>query len=54
MGIIDARDMTSVVTKALLPQRVPYGFHGRWLGPEELDGQRLYVHVRTEMATRQM
>ncbi|HTO52283.1 MAG TPA: carotenoid oxygenase family protein [Myxococcota bacterium] len=30
--IIDARDLTAPpVARVLLPQRVPYGFHGRWL-----------------------
>ena len=54
MWVIDARDVTSVVAKVLLPQRLPYGFHGRWFGPEEHDGQRPYVRVRTEIRTRLM
>jgi carotenoid cleavage dioxygenase-like enzyme len=49
LWIIDARDMTSVVAKVLLPQRVHCGFHGHWFGREKLDGQRPYVRVRTEM-----
>lgn len=48
LWIIDTRDMTSVVTKIFLPQRVPYGFHGHWFGRQEIDEQRPYVRLRTE------
>lgn len=48
LWVIDARDMTSVVAKIFLPQRVPYGFHGHWFSVEEIDEQRPYVRLRTE------
>ncbi|KAF3389196.1 Carotenoid 9,10 [Penicillium rolfsii] len=48
LWIIDARDMTSVVAKIFLPQRVPYGFHGHWFSKEEIDEQRPYARLRTE------
>ena len=31
LWIIDAKNMTDVVAKILLPQRVPYGLHGNWI-----------------------
>ncbi|KAF7715185.1 Uncharacterized protein PECH_006072 [Penicillium ucsense] len=49
LWIIDARDMTSVVAKVTLPQRVPYGFHGHWFSQEQIEAQRPYARVRTEM-----
>lgn len=48
LWIIDARDMATVVAKVLLPQRVPYGFHGHWFRRQELEEQRPYVRLRTE------
>jgi hypothetical protein len=48
LWVIDARDMTSVVAKIFLPQRVPYGFHGHWFSGEEIDEQRPYVRLHTE------
>jgi carotenoid cleavage dioxygenase-like enzyme len=48
LWIIDARDMTTVVAKILLPQRVPYGFHGHWFRRQELEEQRPYVQLRTD------
>lgn len=48
LWIIDARDMISVVAKIVLPQRVPYGFHGNWFSREQLEAQRPYARVRTE------
>ncbi|NJM19501.1 MAG: 9-cis-epoxycarotenoid dioxygenase [Richelia sp. SM1_7_0] len=35
--IVDAQDMTSEpVARVLIPQRVPYGFHGDWVSEEKL------------------
>ncbi|KAF3886603.1 MULTISPECIES: carotenoid oxygenase family protein [Nostocales] len=35
--IVDAQDMTGKpVARVLLPQRVPYGFHGAWISEEHL------------------
>ncbi|KAJ5128680.1 uncharacterized protein N7443_005799 [Penicillium atrosanguineum] len=48
LWIIEARDMTSVVAKIFLPQRVPYGFHGTWFTQEQIEMQRSYRSSRTE------
>ena len=35
--VIDAQDITSKpVARVLIPQRVPYGFHGDWVSEEKL------------------
>ena len=39
--VIDARDFTAApVARVLLPQRVPYGFHGLWISRPELERER--------------
>lgn len=48
LWVIDAVDMKTVVTKIFLPQRVPYGFHGNWFSPDEIEQQRSYTAFRTE------
>lgn len=48
LWIIDARDMTTVVAKICLPQRVPYGFHGHWFSQREIEEQKPYVRLRKE------
>ena len=36
--IVDASDFTGPdVARVQLPQRVPFGFHGSWVGDDELD-----------------
>lgn len=40
LWIIDAKNMTEVVARVYLPQRVPYGLHGNWFSEEEVKGQR--------------
>lgn len=36
--IVNAQDMTGEpVARVLIPQRVPYGFHGTWVSREQLD-----------------
>ena len=47
LWIIDARNMTDVVAKVHLPQRVPYGFHGNWISKEDIDGQRPIEKLRS-------
>ncbi len=39
--IVDAQDMTSEpVARVLIPQRVPYGFHGDWISEEKLQNSK--------------
>jgi len=39
--IVNAQDMTSQpVARVLIPQRVPYGFHGDWVGEEKLQNSK--------------
>jgi len=40
LWIIDAKNMTDLVAKVYLPQRVPYGLHGNWFSEEEVKSQR--------------
>ncbi|CAO1613961.1 unnamed protein product [Parajaminaea phylloscopi] len=39
LWILDARDMSTVVARVRLPQRVPYGLHGKWFSRGEIEGQ---------------
>ena len=47
LWIIDAKNMTHVVAKIRLPQRVPYGLHGNWISEEEIGGQRPIERLRS-------
>lgn len=47
LWIIDARNMTDVVAKVHLSQRVPYGLHGNWFPESEIASQRPIAHRRT-------
>ena len=47
LWIIDARNMTDVVGKVHLPQRVPYGLHGNWFPEEQVNGQRPINAIRS-------
>ncbi|KAK4609121.1 Carotenoid 9,10(9',10')-cleavage dioxygenase 1 [Fulvia fulva] len=47
LWILDARDMTTLVARVHLPQRVPYGLHGTWFSAEEVRGQRAVDSIRT-------
>lgn len=49
LWIIDARDMKTIVGRIVLPQRVPYGFHGRWFNRDEIEKQRPFASLRTTM-----
>ncbi|KAF7719097.1 Uncharacterized protein PECH_000283 [Penicillium ucsense] len=46
LWVIDALDMETVVTRILLPQRVPYGFHGHWFSREDIERQRAVASLR--------
>ena len=46
LWIIDARNMTNVVAKVHLPQRVPYGLHGNWFSEEDVMHQRPVESLR--------
>jgi carotenoid cleavage dioxygenase-like enzyme len=47
LWVLSARDMTTLIARVRLPQRVPYGLHGAWFGKEEVDGQRGVESFRT-------
>lgn len=47
LWIIDAKNMTDVVARVYLPQRVPYGLHGNWFSEEDIQGQRPVERLRT-------
>ena len=47
LWIIDAKNMTDVVAKIRLPQRVPYGLHGNWISEEDIKGQRPIERLRS-------
>ncbi|KAI0882373.1 carotenoid oxygenase [Annulohypoxylon maeteangense] len=49
LWVIDARNMTDIVTRVKLPQRVPYGLHGTWFSEDEIAGQRPFDSVRREL-----
>ena len=46
LWIIDARNMTDVVARVHLPQRVPYGLHGNWFSKEDIQSQRPVDRLR--------
>ncbi|KAK7961792.1 retinal pigment epithelial membrane protein [Apiospora aurea] len=50
LWVVDARNMTDVVARIKLPQRVPYGLHGRWYSEDEIRGQRPHLAIRREKA----
>ncbi|EME38956.1 hypothetical protein DOTSEDRAFT_75606 [Dothistroma septosporum NZE10] len=47
LWIVNAKDMTTLVARVHLPQRVPYGLHGMWFSAEEVKGQRPVDSIRT-------
>ena len=47
LWIIDATNMTDVVAKVRLPQRVPYGLHGNWISEEDIAEQRPIERLRS-------
>jgi len=46
LWIIDAKNMTDVLAKVELPQRVPYGLHGTWFSEKQVLNQRPVESVR--------
>ncbi|KAI0121166.1 retinal pigment epithelial membrane protein [Xylariales sp. AK1849] len=48
LWIIDAKDMTNIVGRVKLPQRVPYGLHGAWFSEDKINGQMPFESVRCE------
>ncbi|KAI0021163.1 retinal pigment epithelial membrane protein [Xylariomycetidae sp. FL0641] len=54
LWIIDSRNMTDVIAKVKLPQRVPYGLHGAWFPEEDIAGQRAFEAVRRETTQDQL
>lgn len=47
LWIIDAKDMSTVIGRVALPQRVPYGLHGSWFPEEDVLGQKAIDTVRS-------
>ena len=47
LWIIDAKNMTDVVARVYLPQRVPYGLHGNWFSEKDILGQRPVESLKT-------
>ncbi|GAA5888547.1 hypothetical protein JCM6882_008992 [Rhodosporidiobolus microsporus] len=46
LWVVDAWNMREVVAKVKLPQRVPYGLHGHWFPPDEIQQQRTPSSLR--------
>jgi carotenoid cleavage dioxygenase-like enzyme len=46
LWIIDAKDMSKVIGRVTLPQRVPYGLHGNWFSEDQVLGQRPIETIR--------
>ena len=47
LWIINATNMTDVIARVHLPQRVPYGLHGNWFSEEDIQHQRPVERLRT-------
>ncbi|CAD6570310.1 MAG: hypothetical protein ASARMPREDX12_003447 [Alectoria sarmentosa] len=47
LWVINAKNMTDVVARVHLPQRVPYGLHGNWFSEEDIQGQRPVERLRS-------
>ena len=47
LWIIDAKNMTDIVAKIQLPQRVPYGLHGSWFSEDQIKNQRPVESLRS-------
>ena len=53
LWVIDSKNMTDVVAKIPLPQRVPYGLHGNWIAEEDIQGQRPVERLRSMPSAKQ-
>lgn len=47
LWVIDARNMTDIVARIALPQRVPYGMHGNWFSEQDIQDQRPVERLRS-------
>jgi hypothetical protein len=47
LWIVNARNMTDVIARVKLPQRVPYGLHGMWFSAEQIREQRPVDSLRS-------
>lgn len=47
LWIVDAWDLSTVVGRVQLPQRVPYGLHGEWFSAADIASQRPVKEMRT-------
>lgn len=47
LWVVDAKNMTDLVAKVYLPQRVPYGLHGNWFSEEDVKAQRPIKALRS-------
>ncbi|RBR25650.1 uncharacterized protein FIESC28_01613 [Fusarium coffeatum] len=47
LWIVDAQNMSDVVAKVKLPQRVPYGLHGTWFSAQDIEEQRAVETLRS-------
>ena len=47
LWVIEAKNMSNVVARVRLPQRVPYGLHGNWFPEEDVLGQRQIQKFRS-------
>nr|POE89993.1 carotenoid 9,10(9',10')-cleavage dioxygenase 1 [Quercus suber] len=52
LWIVNARDMSTLVARVHLPQRVPYGLHGTWFTKEQIGAQRAVHELRTTRDVR--
>ncbi|KAI1145596.1 retinal pigment epithelial membrane protein [Nemania diffusa] len=54
LWVIDAMNMSDIVARVRLPQRVPYGLHGAWFSEDDIAGQRTVEAVRHEATKEQL
>ncbi|KAI5364668.1 Putative carotenoid oxygenase [Septoria linicola] len=47
LWIVNAKNMSEVIGRVQLPQRVPYGLHGSWFSAEQIHGQREVESIRS-------
>lgn len=50
LWIIDAKGMENVIARIVLPQRVPYGFHGTFFTESQIEHQRPVPSIRSSSA----
>nr|POF05468.1 carotenoid 9,10(9',10')-cleavage dioxygenase 1 [Quercus suber] len=50
LWIVDARDMSTLLARIHLPQRVPYGLHGTWWTMSVNKGHRVFSRTKQEKA----